>query len=296
MSLLKDLKDRDSYEILIVSNCAKGLMEHIAPFFKGLRWIMAIGTGVENLLKCPSLKNNDQITLTNLKSVSGVLLAEFALLAILYFFKKIPLFQDSFQNKIVFSQRVASSPERKKVLIVGIGSIGREVALKCKMALNMEVWGVKRNLSNSEHLKDLVEGLFSLDQLDNKISEFDVVVAVLPFLTSKIFTKNTFSKMKKGAVFINLGRGSYVDESALIEALLQNHLLGAGLDVLDNEPIQESNLVYDHRLKHKLLYTYHVMDGSINIDEKTRVLVKENILNFLNGKDLVRKVNKKFGY
>lgn len=272
-------------------------MEHVTPYLKNLQWVMAIGTGVENLVKCPTLRNSDHITLTNMRSVSSVLLAEFAMMAILYFYKRIPIFQEVFRKKQVMQERVVRSVSDMKVLVVGIGSIGRECALKCKYGLNMKVWGVKRDISNAKHLEGLVEGVIALEKLRESIGEFDVVIAALPFIQDKkIFTDDVFASMKEGAVFINVGRGVYVDEDALIKHLVNGHLLGAGLDVINNEPIPHDSPFYDTRLKDRLFYSFHHMDTSVDLDRRTRVLTRENIENYLNDRPLQRVVNKKFGY
>ena len=287
----------ESFEIVVIYHTTKNILDQIAPKMANLKWVMAIGTGVHSLLTSPAIKNNPSIIVTNLRSIASELLAEFTTMAILYFFKGMKAFQDSFDQGRLCNQNSVQKISGKKVLLVGTGSIGQEIGRKCKHGFDMRISGIKRDLTNTEHLKGLVDNVYSLDSLDEVVSDFDVVVASLPYLSEDvIFSENTFKRMKKGSVFVNVGRGSYVDETALIKYLLNDHLLGAGLDVIKNEPIQPENDFFDPKLKNKVLYTYHQVGRSKDLFEPLVQMIKENAENYLNGKELVRKVNKKLMY
>ena len=259
--------------------------------------MQALGTGVDPLLQCNKLRTDDSIVLTNMKSVSSGLLAEFAIFGLLYFFKRLSVFQERFNQKNPVNERLVFSVENLNVLVVGIGSIGQEIAKRFKYGLNMKITGVKRDLTKTEHLKGLVEDVISLDSISDHIHKFDVVVNAMPAVSGgPVFTDEVFSKMKKKTVFINVGRGTILDEQALIKYLLNDHLFGAALDVIQNEPIQKDSHFYDERLKHKLFYSFHKMDGSEDYDRKLESLIEENVLNYLQGRELVRKIDKKLGY
>lgn len=232
-----------------------------------------------------------------MKSISKILLSEFAVFGLLYFYKQIPLFQQRFVAKNPLLDRVVVALDNMKVLVVGIGGIGEEIAVKFHSAFNMKVTGVKRDLNNVDHLKSFTEEVIDLASIGHRIHEFDVVVSALPFIADgPIFTEEVFSKMKKGSVFINVGRGAAVDESALIKHLLNDHLLGAALDVIQNEPIQPSSPFYDERIQHKLFYSFHNMDNSEDFKYRLEMFLEENIRNYLEDRQLVRQVNKHLGY
>lgn len=294
---LRTLEDRESFDILFISFNAKNITPHITPFFPNLKWVQALGTGVDPLLVCEKLKCDPSITLTNMKSVSSVLLAEFAVFGLLYFYKRLPLFQAHFQKKTPVSGRIVDSVENRRVLITGIGSIGQEIARKFKFGLNMKVTGVKRDVTNISHLSGLVEEVIKLEQVPDRVSEFDVIVNAMPSVPNgPVFDESVISKMKKGAVFINVGRGNIVDEHALVKYLLNGHLLGAALDVIDNEPIREDSVFYDERLSDKLFYSFHKMDGSVDYDRKLEELLEENVRNYVEDRELLRVIDKKLGY
>ena len=103
-----------------------------------------------------------------------------------------------------------------KVLVVGIGSIGQEIAKRFKYGLNMKITGVKRDINNIEHLKDLVEDVITLSSIGEHIHKYDVIVNAMPAVPGgPVFTDEMFSKMKKKTVFINVGRGSVLDLSLI---------------------------------------------------------------------------------
>lgn len=126
----------------------------------------------------------------------------------------------------------------RTVGLVGLGSIGREVALRCQ-ALGM---GVIATDPAAEHAWAAANGveLLTLDQL---FARADVVSLHLPCTeeTAGLFDAATFSRMKPGTVFINTARGGLVDEAALVDALQAGQLAGAGLDVFQQEPLPASH-------------------------------------------------------
>lgn len=296
-SFLQTLEDRDTFDVLFLSFNAHNIIQHITPFYNNLQWIQNLGTGVEHILKCEQVRTDDSIVLTNMKSISQILLSEFAVFGLLYFYKQIPLFQSRFLAKHPLKDQVVRALESSKVMVVGIGGIGEGIAKKFKFGFNMEVTGVKRDLKNVEHLRAFTDEVIDLASIPLRVHEFDVVVCALPFIAGgPIFTEDVIAKMKKGSVFINVGRGSVVDESALIKYLLNDHLLGAAMDVIQDEPIKPESHFYDERLKDKLFYSFHNMDNSKEFYNRLEHFIEENIQNYLEGRDLVRQVNKEFGY
>lgn len=136
------------------------------------------------------------------------------------------------------------------MVIVGYGDIGNQVAKIMKQGFGMKVTGVKKRPDSvwtpTEHKKNS-DQIVGLDEYDKVIQEADFVVGILPKQpeTDDFFSKeSTFSKMKKGSVFINIGRGSTVNENDLIDALKSEHLGFAALDVFKEEPLPKSNEIW----------------------------------------------------
>lgn len=167
----------------------------------------------------------------------------------------------------------------KTIGIVGMGRIGEAVARRAK-GFDMKILYHNRNrkpeaeVSLDAEYKDFYELL--------KQSDFVVSLAPLTAETKGMFNSEAFQSMKESAIFINAGRGAAVDESALIEALQNKTIAGAGLDVFENEPIDP---------KHPLLAMQqvvalpHIGSASVETRMKMAELACRNIADILNGKE-----------
>jgi phosphoglycerate dehydrogenase-like enzyme len=293
---LQTLEDRDKYEVLMLANNSKNVTQNITPFFPNLKWVQALGTGIENLLECSTLKSND-VLLTNIKSCSDIFLAEFALGGIVYFEKSFPYFLDCLSEKKLVTDYQSKLLSKRKILIVGAGSIGTTVAKRAKYGLDLFTVGVKRNVSDISHIKNDYDEIISMTDMMDRLHEFDFIVNSLPHIEGEpIFNELFWSKTKQNCVFISVGRGTVVDETSLYKHIKSGHVKGAALDVLQNEPITLQNHIYDPELKGKVIYTFHKMHESEDYDSILANLIKENVDLYLQGKPLKRVVDKKMGY
>jgi gluconate 2-dehydrogenase len=120
--------------------------------------------------------------------------------------------------------------------IVGMGRIGEAIAKRAKYGFDMEVQYYNRNKKVDMEQRLGIQYL-ELDEL-LKTSDFVVMMTPLTHETKHFFGKREFQLMKNNAIFINASRGQTVDEQALLEALQNHEIVGAGLDVFDQEPIQ----------------------------------------------------------
>ncbi len=121
------------------------------------------------------------------------------------------------------------------ITIVGCGAVGREVA-RSASAMGMVVWGVRRCPAPEE--SPHVDRWFGSDETDAALGGADVVVNLLPATasTERYFDAVRFTAFKPGAIFVNVGRGSTVDEAALLKALESQHVSWCGLDVTATKP------------------------------------------------------------
>ncbi|KMJ58839.1 2-ketogluconate reductase [Bacillus sp. LL01] len=172
----------------------------------------------------------------------------------------------------------------KTIGIVGMGKIGQAVA-KRAIGFGMEVLYHNRN----RHLEAEQEVGASYRTFDQLLEQSDYVVCLTPLTesTQHLFDKDAFKHMKNTAFFINVGRGQVVDEEALIEALQQNEIAGAGLDVFYQEPIGE-----DHPLLQlpQVVAIPHI--GSASVETRTTMmnLCRDNIMAVLEGEKPKTKV------
>ncbi|CAI7643492.1 unnamed protein product [Penicillium manginii] len=126
------------------------------------------------------------------------------------------------------------------------------------------------------------------ETLDELLAISDCVVLATPFGGSKLITKETLARFKKGSKFVNIARGSLVDESALVDALKSGHLSAAGLDVHENEP----NVNKDLTQMRNVTLTAHTAGGAAETQIGFERLSMENIQRVLTGQEALTPVNK----
>lgn len=162
--------------------------------------------------------------------------------------------------------------------IIGAGEIGRQVA-RLSRAFGMTVLGVRRN---GQPVPE-VDEMYTLDELDTVLQRSDYVVNILPLTaqTRGLFDEARFSRMKRGACFINIGRGATVVTSALVDALESGQLGCAGLDVVDPEPLPEKHPLWSME---QVIITPHIGGASPHYDARASRLFIDNLALYAQGK------------
>ena len=141
------------------------------------------------------------------------------------------------QHQRQWSHRVTDDPADLRLGIIGLGSIGSEIA-RLATALGMDVVGLRRHPTGSEPCPT-----WTTDRLSELLARSDALVMCAPLTddTREMLGAEEFAAMPNGSYFVNVGRGECVDESALIDALDSGHLAGAALDVFEIEPLPEES-------------------------------------------------------
>ena len=177
--------------------------------------------------------------------------------------------------------------------MVGIGNIGGSFAKRCK-AMGATVRGVKRTPSEKP---DYVDELYLTKDLDRAIEGADVVALCLPGTheTQQIMTAQRLGQMKKDALLLNIGRGTALDQDALIQVLQKGLLGGAALDVASPEPLPPENPLWDMG---NVILTPHV-SGNDSLDYTTDTILSqflENLPLFAAGQPMHHVIDRKIGY
>jgi phosphoglycerate dehydrogenase-like enzyme len=264
----------------------------IWPLAKKLRWIHSMSAGVEQIL-FPELVNSD-IPLTNARGVFKRSLAEFALLGMLYFAKSVPRLLEQ-QRERKWDTFMVDWMVDRRVAIVGYGEIGRECALLAK-ALGACILATRRRpeLLDGDRILDKA---FPLNGLHDMLREADYVVLAAPNTpeTKHMISDAAFAAMKPNAVLINVGRGSVVDEAALVRALEKKQIAGAALDVFETEPLPPASPLWSMA---NVLISPHCTDRTKDpdwLDLAMRRFVT-NFHHFIKGEPLEFLVDKRAGY
>lgn len=207
-----------------------------------LKWLHAHFAGVDALLK-PEVNFPKGVILTNSAGTYGIAISEYLLTITLMLMRRnLEYAKLQIQNtwqplgeiKCIYGSNIC---------VVGLGDIGEHYAKRCKL-LGAKVSGVVRTPRKA--LPDSVDKLYTIDQLDEAIADADVVALCLPGTkeTASLFNAQRLNKMKRGALLLNIGRGTAVDTTALIHALETGQLGGAGLDVTDPEPLPADSALW----------------------------------------------------
>ncbi len=173
-----------------------------------------------------------------------------------------------------FFSRPTEELAGKTLGILGYGAIGKKTA-KIASAFDMRVIAHTRTPSE--------DGIAQMVDFETLLAESDYLSVHCPLTeqTSRLFDKNTFAKMKKGAFFINTARGGIIDEYALRDALACGHLSGAAIDVLTTEPMQSDCPLLTAP---NITITPHIAWAAIETRLRLLSIVKNNIRAFLEGK------------
>lgn len=178
----------------------------------------------------------------------------------------------------------------KTLCVVGLGVIGRTCAALGE-AFAMEVIGVRRRPQPTEH----VSKVYGQDELAEALAQADVVMVILPGTarTDGLIGRNAIAAMKRGALLLNAGRGKTVDTDALVEALAEGRLGGAGLDVVDPEPLPQGHPLWQMP---NVVITAHYSGMHPGYDRNVEDLFVANLRRFVNGQELEGVVDKQEGY
>lgn len=262
-------------------------LRELLPKAKRLKWIHALSSGVEDFL-VPELIHSE-IVLTNSRGIHGIPMAEHVLAMILNFTRKISAAHDH-QKARIWKPLQAEEVYEKSIAIVGLGSVGREIAKRAK-CVGMKVLAVKRTITTEL----FVDKLYAMDQLPNLLSAADFVVVTLPLTpkTRGMFNMEAFQLMKKSAYFINVARGAIVNQADLVSALRENLIRGAALDVFEEEPLPADSPLWDLP---NLLVTPHIAAKSPYYIDRSLKLFIENLHKFLSRSEMINVIDKEKGY
>jgi phosphoglycerate dehydrogenase-like enzyme len=249
-----------------------------------LSWVQSIWAGIEPLVG-PAARRN--YILTNARGVFGGLMSEYVIGYLLAHERKIfKRFEDQ-KNKL-WDETETGTLLGKTIGLLGVGSIGAEVARTAKF-FGMNVRGYTRGSETSSH----VDKYFHGDDLQDFANGLDYLVNILPNTvdTRKIINADLLNALPSHALVINVGRGNAVDESALIEALNQNKIAGAVLDVFEREPLPKDHPFWTTP---NLLMTFHTAAPSL-AEDISKIFI-ENYKLFNEGKPLKYQVDFERGY
>jgi phosphoglycerate dehydrogenase-like enzyme len=261
-----------------------------------LRWFASWAAGLDTVAR-PSVLARD-LVLTNASGVHGPGIAEQALAMMLMFTRELPRFV---RAQLARTWDRPSSTANglaeltgKTLAIVGLGRIGDALAARAR-PFGMRILGVKRDPSFRHDAGVAVDEVHGFDQLDAVLARAHHVVLLVPLTkeTRHLVDAARLSRMRKDAYLYNFARGPVVDEAALVRALREGTLAGAGLDVFEEEPLPPSSPLWT---MDNVIVTPHTAGLTPHYFERVAAILAANVTHWLEGTPLTNVFDRSRGY
>lgn len=256
------------------------------PRAGALRWVQGTAAGAGEQVRAAKLPRADleRITFTSAAGVHGGMLAEFAfygLLALRKDLRRLERIRAERSWEHFAMDEVAGST----IAVVGMGSIGQAVAHRAR-AFGMHVIGVAR----TSRVHPAADEMVAITAAGDAYRRADTIVVTLPGTdaTRGLIDRATIESWKPSTIFINVGRGSVVDQSALVDALANGAIRGAVLDVYDHEPLPPDNPLWTLP---NVIFSPHTAALSVRENGRIVDLFCENIRRYATGEPLRNVVN-----
>lgn len=279
--LVTELKNAKDAEVAIMMpNFAK---KEYLDQMKDLKFIKLLTAGY-NQINLDDIKKRG-ITLAYAKDVFSIQIAEDVIAKILTFNRRLPVYYDHMKKREWTFERVDHELYHSTVGIIGAGSIGTEVAIRLK-AFGCHIIGYRRSQIKDEHYDELYHDRIGLESL-LKRSDYIIISLPLSSHTKHFISENEFKLMKPSALIINVARGEVIDQKALIDALNQEIIRGAGLDVTTPEPLPHDDPLWNAK---NIFITPHQASASPKMQERLIHEVIETLQAYFEGKPLTNLV------
>lgn len=253
-----------------------------------LRWVHVSAAGVSQLLFDDLIRSN--VVYTNSRGVLSRAIAEFALGFVLDMAKDA---QGSFrlQQQQRWQHRVTRKVQGQRALVVGTGSIGREIA-RLFRAVGMEISGAGRTSRAGD---DDFERIHSSQDLAGIVHDYDYLVLAAPLTseTKGLVNAEVLAAMKPSAHLVNVGRGELVHTDALTEALASGSIAGAALDVVHPEPLPAGHPLWSME---NVIITPHMSGDTEDHIDDLGLLFLDNLTRYRAGEPLQNVVDKELGF
>lgn len=260
---------------------------------KNLKWYCCSFAGVDKFLSDDIYPHPDVI-LTNSSGAYGITISEHMIMVTLMLLRHMPTYVETVRKH----EWHASIPMRSicgsTITVLGTGDIGTHFARRAKAMGAKLIRGVRRTAKPGDPCYD---EMYTFDRLDKILPKTEILVMALPSTpeTIGILSRERIALLPKDAIVVNVGRGTAIDQEALMEALNEERIAGAALDVLVPEPLPVDHPLWDTK---NLIITPHISGNmSLGITRDLDVaMFCEDLENYAAGRPLKRYVNRNIGY
>ena len=271
-------------------------LREIAP---RLRWLQVPGAGVDSLKSKGLLDQESGLIITSAAGIHATTICEYVFGSMLMFNWNWPQMV-RLQNQHIWARSASWYKLGRRELIgqtlgiIGVGSIGRQIA-KLGRAFGMRVLGMRYSLHTNGQDDSDVDMYYARENLHDLLGQCDYVVLAVPLTpdTERLIGEAELRVMRPNAYLVNIARGRIVDEQALIRALKEEWIMGAGLDVAAEEPLPPDSPLYSMP---NVILTPHISGHSVHYEERLAGLFADNIRRFRAGEALHNRYDPARGY
>lgn len=271
------------YADIIIGNPRAALLSSC----ERLKWLQLQSAGTDDYRACDALMKKE-VLFSNGSGVYGLAISEFMLTVTLMMLKKMNAYMRNQKAHAWKKEGQIASIYGSTVLILGLGDIGSNFGKRIRL-LGGRVLACQLAAAAPNECADEIHAMCDLDDL---LPLADVVAVCLPGneKTYHLFQKERFQRMKRGACFLNIGRGSIVNTEDLLSALECGQLAQAALDVIEGEPLPQQHPAWDQE---NLILTPHVAGGTYLPETNHRyfAFVAENLKLYYAGKPIKNQVD-----
>lgn len=259
---------------------------------KDLKWVQSASAGVDNFIRTGIFDSGD-VLLTNSSGAYGLTISEHIIMVTLMLMRKMQDYQEIIRDRQWRMHLPVRSIAGSTVAIVGTGNIGQTTAAKFRALGAGRIIGFNRRGARPETFDET----YRITEFTSHMDGVDVVVMCVPGTneTERIMDAEKIAAMPETAFFVNVGRGSAVDQDALIKALNEGKIAGAALDVVVPEPLPEDSPLWTAR---NIFLTPHC-SGDYGLPYTVDTLTGyfcENLRRYAEGEELIKLVDPAAGY
>jgi len=262
-----------------------------------LRWLQFPGAGVDSLATTGLLDANSGVIVTTAAGIHAETISEYVFGSMLMFnwnWPQMVRLQDNhvWARSATWYHLGGRELAGQTLGIIGLGHIGRRIA-QLAQAFGMRVIGMRRSIIGEQEPD--IDQFFLPEQLHELLRLCDYVVISVPLTreTEKLIGEDELRIMRKNAYLVNIARGRVIDEQALIRALREGWIAGAGLDVTEEEPLPSESPLYSMP---NVILTPHISGNSAHYDTRLAALFADNLKRYRSGQQLQNQYEPSRGY
>lgn len=264
-----------------------------------LRWLQYPGAGVDGLRPSGLLDAQSKVVVTSATGIHGATISEYVFGSMLMFnwnWPQMVRLQDShlWARSAGWYNLGGRELAGQTLGVVGMGSIGRRIA-QVGRAFGMRVLGIRRSFARGDIVDPDLDRGYPPSALHELLGQSDYVVLAVPLTaeTNHLIGEAELRSMKPGAYLVNVARGRVIDEQALIQALREGWIAGAGLDVAEVEPLPSNSPLYTMP---NVILTPHIAGVSVHYENRLAQLFAENLRRYRSGEPLLNRFDPARGY